>query len=171
MTVPRLRPHLWSLGLVLLLGVACRDYLDPVVTQVPTVVRGGELYTCGNGLDGCSVTYEIGPVTAISGKLRIDFLVTLDGPSGGTTQWTNDTTFHEFLKEQGQRGIVLTLASDSSVFYELADVGGIASIDEMLVAPVSHWGFWEFIVPEPPGSLLLLTYPDFSESPAPIVVP
>jgi len=170
MTVPKLRPHFWSLALVLLVGLACRDYYSPLASPSP-VIRGGELYMCGNGLDGCRVTYQIGPVTQMSGKLRIDFLVTLDGPSGGTTQWTNDTTFHEFLKEQGQRGIVLALSSDSSVFYELAAVGGIAAIDETMVAPVTYQGYWEFIVPEPPGSRLLLTYPDFMEAPVPIVVP
>jgi hypothetical protein len=110
-------------------------------------------------------------VTRLSDTIRIDFVVTLDGPAGGTTSWTNDTTFHEFLKQQGERGIVLTRSSDSSVFYELTGVGGIAAIDETLVAPVTHWGFWEFRAPEPPGSLLLLTYPDFIQAPAPIVVP
>ena len=164
-----LRRQLWSTALIILLGASCGDYKDPNAS--PTVVRAGEVYTCSNGLDGCQVTYRIGPVTQVSGKIRIDFLVTLDGPAGGTTQWTNDTDFHKLLKEQGKRGIVLTLALENRVYYELVAVGGIASIDDMLIAPVTYEGFWEFVVPEPPGSLLLLSYPDFIEAPAPVVVP
>jgi hypothetical protein len=158
--------------LLLLLAVACRQYLEPVATPVPTiVVRGGELYTCGNGLAGCSVTYRIGPVTHAAGRLRVDFTVTLAGPSGGTTQWTNDTAIHSFLRSQGQQGIAVISALDSSAVYELSSVGGIAAMDVLMIAPVSYEGFWEFAIAEPPGALLLLTYPDFSESPVPVEVP
>jgi hypothetical protein len=78
---------------------------------------------------------------------------------------------HEFLKTQGQRGIALALESDHNVVYELVAVGGIASTDVLLVAPVTYEGYWEFMVAEPPGTPLLLTYPNFSESPVPVVVP
>jgi hypothetical protein len=172
MTAPELRPHLWGILLVLLLGVSCRESNGPSATPSPTaVVRAGELYTCSNGVDGCRVTYRIGPVAHLADRVRVYFTVTLDGPGGGTTSWTNDTTYHAQLKSQGQRGIVLTRSSDDSVFYELAAVGGIAAVDETLVAPVTHFGFWEFVVSEPADALLLLTYPDFQQSPAPIAVP
>jgi hypothetical protein len=154
------------------LGVGCRPGEDLTAVPSPTsIVRAGPAYTCGNGLDGCRVTYQVGPVTRVADRLRIFFQVTLDGPAGGTTEWTNDTAMHEHLKQTGGPGIVLTPASDSSVTYELDAVGGIASRDTMLVAPVTHLGYWEFVVPEAPGSVLLLTYPDFHGVPAEIVVP
>ena len=168
MTVSRLRPYLWCLAVILALGASCRDFREPNGGPTP-VVRASEAYTCANEMDGCRVTYRIGPVNEMSGTIRVHFTVALDGPRGGTTQWTNDSSFHDYLKEQGEPGIVLMLGSDNRVIYELADVGGIASVDEMLVAPVTYEGYWDFVVPEPAGSLLLLTYPDFA--PAPIVVP
>jgi len=162
----------WGLALLLALALACRQAGEEALVATPTpVVRAGELYTCANGADGCRVTYVIGPVTRAGERLRIDFTVSLDGPAGGTTAWTNDAAMHRDIMERGGRGIVLVLATDESVAYELTGVGGYASIDDTLVAPVTHRGYWEFDVPDLPGLELLLSYPDFSDRPVPIVVP
>ena len=173
MTSPRPRLHLSGLALLLLVSAACQASEEQQrIAPTPTsIVRAGELYTCSNGAEGCRVTYEIGPVTRLDDTLRIEFRVSLDGPSGGTTSWTNDTEMHEDLQGRGEPGIGLSPASDSSVFYALVDAGGIAATDVTLVAPVSYQGFWVFAVPEPPGTELLLSYPDFIDRPAPIVVP
>jgi hypothetical protein len=170
--MPQLQPQLSVLALLLMLCVACRDASSLRVHPTPTtVVRAGELYTCSNGVEDCRVTDDIGPVTRNAGSLRVEFRVTLDGPSGGTTSWTNDTAMHDQLKREGGRGIGLSPVSTRVDFYELVAVGGIASADVTLVAPVTYQGFWVFMVPDPPGTLLLLTYPDFIEAPVPIVVP
>ena len=161
----------WSVVLALM-AAACGNYIDPGPTPEPTrVVRAGELYTCSNGVDGCRVTYEIGPVVREADRLRVYFLVTLEGPSGGTTSWTNDTSMHAYLKGEGRRGIVLSPASGGGTAFELMAVGGIAARDVTLVAPVRYQGYWEFVVGEPAGTELLLTYPDFDDRPAPVVVP
>lgn len=167
------RTPLGVLAVLLALAVACRDKDEQqrIAPTPPSVIRAGELYPCSNGVEGCRVTYEIGRVTRIADRLRIEFLVTLDGPSGGTTDWTNDMQMHDQLEGEGQAGIGLALVADRSVFYELIDAGGIAASNVTLVAPVTYQGFWVFHVSEPPGTELLLRYPDFIDRPVPITVP